>query len=80
MIKRICRILVLLAPVFLLLQSGGAAQSLEFFRPLRTDEPPVIDGALDDPVWRKAPSVSGFMTKSSSVSAPKALARSRGPF
>ena len=29
----------------------------EFFRPLRTGTPPVIDGRLDDPVWKKAPSV-----------------------
>ena len=32
------------------------------FRPLRTDRPPVVDGRLDDPVWREAPSVSGFET------------------
>jgi len=32
----------------------------EVFKPLRTATPPAIDGALDDPVWREAPSVSDF--------------------
>jgi hypothetical protein len=32
----------------------------EFFKPLRTGTPPVIDGRLDDEVWRDAPSVRGF--------------------
>ncbi len=32
----------------------------EFFKPYRTEEPPRIDGVLDDPVWQKAPSVSEF--------------------
>jgi hypothetical protein len=31
-------------------------------RPLKTDRPPVIDGRLDDPVWKEAPSVTDFMT------------------
>jgi hypothetical protein len=31
-------------------------------QPLRADSPPVIDGALDDPVWKIAPSVTGFKT------------------
>jgi hypothetical protein len=30
--------------------------------PFRTDTPPVIDGILDDPVWAKAPSETGFKT------------------
>jgi len=34
----------------------------EMFRPLRTAEPPVVDGKLDDPAWREAPSVCGFET------------------
>jgi hypothetical protein len=37
-----------------------AAEDTEFFKPLRTDSPPEIDGRLDDEVWRRAPSVSGF--------------------
>jgi hypothetical protein len=32
----------------------------EFFQPLRTDTPPVIDGRLDDEAWRLAPSVEDF--------------------
>ncbi len=41
--------------------SAGAAPAVpadgEFFRPLRVAVPPVIDGRLDEPVWRDAPSV-----------------------
>jgi hypothetical protein len=31
-------------------------------RPLFIDTPPVIDGNLDDPIWKLAPHVSGFTT------------------
>ena len=31
-------------------------------QPLRTDIPPVIDGSLDDLIWKSAPSVTGFKT------------------
>jgi hypothetical protein len=31
-------------------------------QPLRTDNPPVIDGKLDDSLWKSAPSVTGFKT------------------
>jgi hypothetical protein len=31
-------------------------------RPHKTDNPPVIDGKLDDAVWQQAPYVSGFKT------------------
>jgi len=34
----------------------------EEFTPLRTESPPVVDGRLDDIVWREAPYVSGFET------------------
>jgi len=40
----------------------SAATPPEIFKPFRTDIPPVLDGKLDDPVWQKAPSVSGFKT------------------
>jgi len=30
--------------------------------PLKTDTPPVIDGILDDAVWKEAPTVTGFKT------------------
>ncbi len=29
-------------------------------KPTKTDNPPVVDGILDDPVWKIAPSVTGF--------------------
>lgn len=36
------------------------ATAEDFFKPIRTEVPPRIDGRLDDPVWRKAPPVSEF--------------------
>ena len=32
------------------------------FKPRQTEQAPVIDGKLNDPVWTKSPSVSGFKT------------------
>jgi len=40
----------------------AAARGAEFFKPLRTDAPPAIDGRLDDAVWRDAPALSAFKT------------------
>ncbi|MGB6865210.1 MAG: DUF5916 domain-containing protein [Candidatus Aminicenantaceae bacterium] len=34
----------------------------ESLQPLRTDNPPKIDGKLDDSIWKSAPSVTGFKT------------------
>jgi hypothetical protein len=55
-----------LAPVFLLFAvlpaPAGERGGDGFYHPLKTDIPPVIDGVLDDPVWREAPSVTGFKT------------------
>jgi len=42
--------------------SAGAQNRLEPFIPFKTDMPPVIDGILDDSVWQKAPSETGFKT------------------
>ena len=39
-----------------------AAPDRSFFRPLRTATPPAVDGRLDDPVWREAPSLAAFMS------------------
>ena len=40
-----------------------SAQNIEeSFIPLKTDTPPVIDGILDDEVWKAAPSETGFTT------------------
>lgn len=36
--------------------------ALEPLRPLRTKTPPVIDGVLNDAVWKDAPRVTGFKT------------------
>lgn len=56
-------------PALLLFLSSASAQTTQTtdqqpFRPLKTDTPPVIDGVLDDEVWRVAPSETGFMTYS----------------
>jgi hypothetical protein len=50
----------ILLPGFLAFMPARAAGDL--FRPLRTDSPPVIDGRLDDPVWRNTPPLAGFKT------------------
>jgi len=39
-----------------------AGNVLSPLRPFKTDTPPVIDGVLDDDVWKKAPSETGFKT------------------
>ena len=39
-----------------------ASVSSGVLKPLKTTQPPVIDGRLDDPVWAAAPSVTGFKT------------------
>jgi len=41
---------------------AAAHEKLQPLRPFKTDTPPAIDGVLDDPVWRKAPSETGFKT------------------
>jgi hypothetical protein len=41
---------------------AAEAEKLAPLSPLRTDTPPKIDGVLDDPVWAKAPSETGFKT------------------
>lgn len=48
--------------LFILLPGAARSAAQSALEPLRVDTPPVIDGRLDDPVWRTAPSVSGFRT------------------
>ena len=38
----------------------NSTHAIEPLKPLHTEFPPKIDGILDDPVWQKAPSESGF--------------------
>jgi len=40
----------------------SSADGNDPLRPLRTTKPPVIDGKIDDPVWKEAPFVTGFKT------------------
>ncbi len=56
-----------LAVVMILLSIGlvnfvSANDKLKPFIPLKTDTPPVIDGVLDDQVWKEAPFETGFKT------------------
>ncbi len=53
--------------LFLFILSAGAVFGAETEKlppivPFRTDTPPVIDGVLDDPVWKQAPTETGFKT------------------
>jgi len=42
--------------------AAAPLEKLAPLTPLRVDRPPVIDGILDDDVWRAAPSETGFKT------------------
>jgi len=53
---------VLFLALIFITANATAQQSLEPFIPLKTGTPPVIDGVLDDEVWQKAPSETGFKT------------------
>mgnify|MGYP000371503198 CR=1 FL=1 len=46
----------------LILPLSAANKKLPPLEPYRTETPPVIDGNLDDPVWSRASSESGFLT------------------
>ncbi len=41
---------------------SSAQQKLPPLYPLKTENPPIVDGSLDDPVWQKAPHETGFKT------------------
>jgi hypothetical protein len=58
--KRIFSLFILLL-IFMIFPLD-AGEKFAPLRPLKTDNPPVIDGSLDDPVWQEAPQVSGFKT------------------
>jgi len=53
-------------PAFLtfagLLATASSLCAADPLRPTRATTPPVIDGVLDDAIWRQAPSVRGFKT------------------
>ncbi len=46
----------------LALVPATAARAQDPLAPLRTDNPPLIDGKLDDPVWQQAPYVTDYRT------------------
>ena len=41
---------------------ASAQEKLQPLIPFKTDIPPVIDGIMDDPVWKMSPHVKGFKT------------------
>jgi len=52
----------LLLAVIIALAWPAVGRATEPLRPLRAVTPPVIDGRLDDDVWRQAPTVTNFKT------------------
>ncbi len=52
----------LVMTLFVLLRFSAARDGAEPLRPLKTDRPPVIDGILDDPIWKQAPVSTDFKT------------------
>ncbi len=60
----ICLFMILITSSAVLSQNKTASQQneLEPFLPYKTDNPPVIDGVLDDAVWQEAPWETGFKT------------------
>ena len=60
--RKIFLIVSMSALISLAVLSAPAEEKLEPLIPYKTDIPPVIDGKLDDPVWQKAPSETGFKT------------------
>ncbi|MFB0518598.1 MAG: DUF5916 domain-containing protein [Acidobacteriota bacterium] len=53
---------ILTCAILLIGLSAAAQDKPQPLIPLKTDNPPVIDGILDDPVWQKAPHITGFKT------------------
>jgi len=48
--------------ILLLFSINFTLHAQEFLKPLSTEQPPVIDGNLDDAVWSSAPSITGLKT------------------
>ncbi|HEX9009713.1 MAG TPA: carbohydrate binding family 9 domain-containing protein, partial [Holophagaceae bacterium] len=53
---------LLLAAIPLLAGPVPEEGGRHLLRPYKTDQPPVLDGRLDDPVWQHATRVTGFRT------------------
>jgi hypothetical protein len=53
---------IILLHYFTLITSIITAQSREPLKPIFTNNPPVIDGKLEDEIWKTAPTVSEFKT------------------
>lgn len=50
------------AIIFLFFTYNLALHANETLKPIKTNKPPVIDGILDDDVWKEAPFVTNFKT------------------
>jgi hypothetical protein len=53
---------IILIHCLILISGITTAQTHEPLKPILTNNPPVIDGKLEDEVWKNAPSVSNFKT------------------
>lgn len=53
---------IILIHCLILISGITTAQTREPLKPILTNNPPVIDGKLEDEVWKNAPSVSNFKT------------------
>jgi len=62
LVKSHFRIALLLTSLLLPGYAAPAQDRLPAVQPYRTDTPPLIDGVLDDLVWKKAPKETGFKT------------------
>ncbi len=51
-----------LLPLFICLLLSPRLMATEFLKPARVEKPPVIDGVLDDDVWKQAQELSVFKT------------------
>ena len=61
-ISRKTNSLILICAILSIALSAAAQDKPQPLIPFKTDTPPVIDGILDDPVWQKAPHITGFKT------------------
>ncbi len=64
--RRISRTTLTLLPALLLISAAAAsgAERPSPLKPYKTEAAPIIDGVLDDAIWKNAPSETGFKTYS----------------
>ena len=60
--KKAIFLISIFAVLLIGLSAAAAEEQPQPLIPFKTDTAPVIDGILNDPVWQKAPNVTGFKT------------------